>query len=222
MTMVTDLEKKIYNAWLKAIATQQGRPFSYKKNWDSFEKDSKYPLVKRIANLMFKFKEINIEDFFNAPYGLFGNEGSTYPLDFYVSQRSLGIYKQYLKKKELDGDIDNNKTIQIEIKNSLKFLGNFFIRNNIKSVRDYLSYQGLSGPMFVEHLKNRNVSIYVYIGMKGFYAALQQLENDIRSLFLGGYVDNYIKYKSNLDNSKSTKQLIEKGLSSIEKIQKNY
>jgi hypothetical protein len=35
--MITEKQKQIYNLYIRALRTNNNKPFKYKKNWDKFE-----------------------------------------------------------------------------------------------------------------------------------------------------------------------------------------
>jgi hypothetical protein len=54
--------------------------------------------LKRLSNLFEKHKDINITDFFKAPYSVYSNE-ETFDLKFYTTQKAITVYKIFLESK---------------------------------------------------------------------------------------------------------------------------
>jgi len=75
---ITEHEKYIYNTYLRIYRTQQNKPFRYRKNFTDFTEHELYVFVKRLGNFFKKFKHINIDLFFKAPYELYPDDDSIY------------------------------------------------------------------------------------------------------------------------------------------------
>ena len=68
---MTELEKNVYNTYLRVSRTRSGKQFKYRKNFDNFEDNKSYVPVKKIAKLLANHTHININDYFNAPYEVY-------------------------------------------------------------------------------------------------------------------------------------------------------
>ena len=90
--MVTEFEKMLYNKWLAVTGTQAGRPFKLRKKWDGFEDKKEYIYIKKLAYRLKKYDNINIDDYFKAPYKIY-NDDMSYPLSFYVTMKAITCYK---------------------------------------------------------------------------------------------------------------------------------
>ena len=93
--MITELEKSIYNAYLKHMRLSQNKPYKLRKDFNEFEKNKNYPYIQRIANMFRSCPHINLDDYFIAPYKVYTleDEDMVYTLDFYRSMKALGCYK---------------------------------------------------------------------------------------------------------------------------------
>ena len=90
--MVTEFEKMLYNKWLAVTRSQAGQPFKLRKNWKGFESKPEYIYIKKLAYRLQKYDNINIDEYFKAPYKVYRDEMS-YPLSFYVSMKAITCYK---------------------------------------------------------------------------------------------------------------------------------
>ena len=53
---MTELEKNVYNTYLRISRTRSGKHFKYRKKFDNFEENKAYVPVKKIAKLFLKWK----------------------------------------------------------------------------------------------------------------------------------------------------------------------
>ena len=96
---MTSFDKHIYNTWLYVTRTNSGKPFRARKNFDKFEDDKNYVFVQKLNRFFTKYKNIEVSDFFLAPYKVYP-DNTMYDLKFYLSQKAIKIYKIYEKKIE--------------------------------------------------------------------------------------------------------------------------
>jgi len=94
---VTQLEKNIYNSWLATTRSSTGKPFRLRKNFDDFESDKNYFFVQKLSRFFTKYKDIDLRDFFVAPYKVY-SDNILYDLKFYISQKAIKVYKIYKNK----------------------------------------------------------------------------------------------------------------------------
>jgi len=96
--MYTDLEKTIYNEYLKESRKSKNQPFKLRKDFSKLDETVGIAL-KRLAVLFEKHKEIAISDFFKAPYAIY-SESETFYLKFYTTQKAITVYKIYMEAKK--------------------------------------------------------------------------------------------------------------------------
>ena len=65
---MTQKEQYIYNCYLETSRKLNGQPFRYRKDFDGFEEKEEYAIVAKLSYFFSKFENINIKDFFEAPY----------------------------------------------------------------------------------------------------------------------------------------------------------
>lgn len=94
---MTQFEKTIYNSWLAINRKNNNQPFRLRKKWDGFEDKPEYFYVKKLANLFSRHDNINIDDFFKAPFTVYP-EKTIYDLKFYTTLKAIKIYKIYKNK----------------------------------------------------------------------------------------------------------------------------
>lgn len=109
---MTGIEKQIYNSWLATTRTQQNKPFKLRKDWTDFESREEYHYIKKLAKLFKTYDNINIDDWFKAPYIIYP-EKIQYDLKSYTLMKQYNTYKLYLQK------INKRKYTPLEFKNTI-------------------------------------------------------------------------------------------------------
>lgn len=96
--MCTNLEKTIYNEHLKESRKSKNKPYKIRKDFSKISEQTEL-VLKRLSSLFEKHKEINISDFFRAPYSVY-SDSESFPLKFYTTQKAISIYKIYMESKK--------------------------------------------------------------------------------------------------------------------------
>ena len=87
----------IYNTFLAIVRSGCGKPYKLRKNWEGFEEKPEYLQIKKLANFFDRHDNINMDDFFKAPFIVYP-EPSNYDLRFYNTLKAIKIYKIYKNK----------------------------------------------------------------------------------------------------------------------------
>ena len=95
---MTTFEQHVYNSWLATTRSRCGKPFKLRKKWDGFEDKIEYLHVKKLAKLFNRYDNIDINEWFEAPYTIY-NDKIQYDLKYYTLMKSYTTYKLYLQKK---------------------------------------------------------------------------------------------------------------------------
>jgi len=106
------------------------------------------------------------------------------------------------------------------IKDSLKFIAGYCIKNNI-SLNEYVSYKDGVTYAWAQHLKNYNICIYPLLVLDNFKIIVDSMPEDEKDLFLRDNKDVLI-FRTKLIKSKMAKVMIKKGMKKINEIIKNY
>ena len=100
---MTDFEKRIYNSYLAVTRSMNNKPFRLRKNFDGFEDKPEYIYVKKLANLFNRHHNLNIDDFFRAPFTIY-QDPEIYSIQFYTTQKAIKVYKIHLNKLKTDNN----------------------------------------------------------------------------------------------------------------------
>ncbi len=96
---MTEFEKRIYNCWLATTRSNTGKPFKLRKKWDGFVDKPEYMHIKKLANMFKVYKNIDIDEWFAAPYNIY-SEKIQYDLKYYTLMRNYNTYRLYRQKKD--------------------------------------------------------------------------------------------------------------------------
>jgi hypothetical protein len=210
---VTNFEKTIYNAFLVASRKSQSQPFRIRQNFNGFENKTDYIHVKRLTILFSKFPDISFDNYFMAPYVLYPDQ-KYFDLSFYASQKGVKCYSLYIKQIKLQSP---NTKEQLEfIKKSLKFIGVFCLQNKIK-LDQYLTFKKSNSYCWLNHIAKGQISIYSLFEFQNLYDIISSLPQDELELFLGDICKNYSNLRTQYNNSKEAKYLVQEGIKRIKK-----
>ena len=210
-------QKQIYNTYLITSRKYQNKPARPRKDFTGFEDTENYVPVKKLDIFFSKYKHISIDEFFAAPYELFPDT-TYYDLSFFTSRRALKTYTLYQTKKENElPDTDNQLFF---IQSSLNFIFKYCTSNNIKSVDEYFNTKSDNLHVALNHLKDRNISIYLFFSSSVYENIFNQHERSILQFMLGNIFEKLDLYRTRYYNSNTAKKLINAGIKKIDKLLK--
>lgn len=209
---MTLTEKNVYNTFLRTSRSQQGKGFSYRKNFDGFD-PVKTAQLQKINNLLLQYPHINIDDFFTAPYKAYDDVGSYYDLKFFTTRKAITAYTQYMKR--LDRlDPDSPEMLE-RVAQSLKFIKKFCKDKDIPC-SEYFEYQDGAYPTCLMHIKHRNIWLYSVVAVEEFNTAVMSVAPElINILFSDNFYDKLQNARTNIYNSVVCKQFVRAGFKQI-------
>jgi hypothetical protein len=210
---LTELEKHIYNVYLKTIRSRNNQPYKYRKNFSNLDDIVKKHL-KKISIFLNNYKHISLEDFIIAPYEVYRDE-THFDLSYYNTLKAAKAYTIYQNNK-VNSDVDSD--IQLKyIAQSLIFLQNFCIENKI-TLDLYLQHIPEKIPSFILHLQEYKTNIYTLLGFKDFTKYLYKQDPDLVKFILGEHLYNSVPdMKVKFLKSKKAFMLVTTGLQRIQK-----
>ena len=187
---MTEKEKIIYNNYLEVSKKINNKPVKYRKNFDNFP-DENYILVNKLNAFFNKFQHLKIKDFFEAPYFVY-NE-NYFDLKFYLSQKAIKAYTLYNDKFLLNNPDDSN-TIK-KMQESVKFIYDYCKENKI-DIKDYLLVKEGDYNVFLKHIKNRDIIIFILFAFNNFEKVLSSIDIEIKEMYSSSFSRlNYIRTK---------------------------
>lgn len=197
-------EKFIYNCYLTTTRKLNNKPFKYRQDFSKFEEREEYPYIVKLDNFFNKFPQLNIKDFFEAPYFVYDEK--FFDLKFYTSQRAIKAYTIY-QNDFLPNNPDHTQTLT-KIKDSFIFIYKFCVKQNI-TLDQYASFIDPEHKVhsFMLHLKNRDISLYAMFIFPGFDKILNQYDNEIKNFFYGEMLNKLNFYRTKYYSSNKAKKL---------------
>ena len=201
---MTAAEQYIYNCYLETSRKLNNKPFKYRKDFEGFEEKEEYILVSKLSRFFAKYSNINIKDFFEAPYFVY-NE-NYFDLKFFTTQKAIKSYTAY-QNKFLPENPDHEQSIQ-KIKDSFIFLYNFCKDKGI-SFDEYTNYIDPDNKwhQFFIHLKNRNISLYPLFIFTDYDKILKGYDKEIKEFVFGDTFQNINFYRTKYYSSSKAKKL---------------
>ena len=211
---MTSGEQYIYNTYLMVSRSRQNKPYKRRKNFDNFKDNPNYVFIKRLSMFFNKHSNINIVDFFNAPYKVYPEQEQSYDLRFYTTPKCMRLYGLYVKKLDME-DPDSDTQIS-RIKSSLLFIFKFCKGNGL-TVSQYTKHKTNDIPTFILHLQRRDVTIYSLYEFDNLDTEMRSIPNDRLKFTLGDQlVDNVGEFKLKYYKSNKAKQILRSGKQKIE------
>jgi len=169
---MTEREKDIYNAWLKATAIANKRPYKIRKNFDDLDAEIKFSLEKlyRISN---DFPGLNMVDYFLASYNITGEKFIN--LSEFTKMKAMHNYKVQNDLLDKSGFDDPER-----------------IRRMMDGFSHIVKFCEDNGKTFAQYIGEKTTSgLYHWIGdyskhkitkdnLIGFYLIGFDVENSIR------------------------------------------
>ena len=210
MVLMTEFQKIIYNNFLEVSKKINNKPVKYRKNFDNFP-DKNYIIINKLSNFFGKFNHLKIKDFFEAPYFVYGE--NYFDLKFYLSPKAIKAYTLYNDKFMLNNP-DDEKTLS-KMQESIKFIYSYCKENNI-DIKNYLTNKEGEYNVFLKHIKNRDVIIFILFAFSNFEKILNSIDNETKSMYSSNFSRlNYIRTK--YYSSSKAKKIINKFKIFVEK-----
>lgn len=207
--MLSKFEEYIYNKYLKL--SRNGKPFKYRKDFSKIS-DEIVVYLNKISKFLDTYKTVDLDTFLEAPFKIYENEGYV-PLQFYCTQKARKAYTIYKQQKQLQY-VDSDEHIN-KLKESLKFVYKFCKENN-KKVSEYLTIENQSYPIFLQHLKENKIDIYLLYGFKDYQKIIESIPVDIVMLMYEHLYKDIEDYYSKYITSKRCKEVITNGIKRLE------
>lgn len=175
-----EFEKNIYNIYLGVARSIKNQPWKLRQNFKGFEEKEEYIYIVKLASFFKKHAHINIKSFFEAPFFVY-NE-TYFDLSFFCAYKAIKTYTIYNDTFLIENP---GCTIGLQkIKESIIFIVNYCKDNNINA-SNYISHTERESAynVFLSHLKNRKISIYILFAFPQFELLVSNLHPDTKTAF---------------------------------------
>jgi hypothetical protein len=153
---LSEFEKRLYNSYNIAYRKANNKPFKVRKDFTAIDATTTL-VLRKLSSLFERNSSINIDEFFIAPYKVYGTVDYT-PIDFFLTRKALKCYTTYVKSREKE-DPDSDEVIE-RCKNACAFIYKYCRINNI-TLDQYKSMIVGTMPIIIQHLKDHSVNFYV-------------------------------------------------------------
>lgn len=171
--MVTEREKDIYNSYLYATRTAQGKPTRFRKDFSKL-KDEDFVALKKLSAFFIKHNHVNYRDWFAAPFEVYSKD-EYFDLRFFNSRKALKCYSIYMKDKEVSNP-DSDENIEV-LKEGFRYIAKFCIKNSI-TIDEYKSHYTNNMPTCLLHLQEHRINFYTLHALE-VESTIKAIEKDV-------------------------------------------
>lgn len=205
MSDITEIQKKIYNLYLKSLRVNNNKPFRPRKDFKKLESNvTTVSYLKKLEDVFKKYPAFFSDAYFDAPYKIYSDEDSVYTLKFFSSQKGISTCIAYFKALR-DGEPDKQHQF---LKDSFHFIAEFCIEKGL-TLETYTSYCSVSQRDCLKHLKEHKISWYSVFGIPNFYDILHNLPSEEFEMYFGSDVD-IVQLHDRYLSCRETVQLVSK------------
>lgn len=197
--MITEREKDIYNSYLYATRSAQGKPTRFRKDFSKL-KDEDFVALKKLSAFFVKHNHINYRDWFAAPFTVYSKD-EWFDLRFFNSRKALKCYSIYMKEKEVSNpDTDDN----IEaVKDGFRFIAKFCVRNSI-TIDEYRTHFTNNMPTCLLHLQEHRLNFYTLHALE-VESTIKSIEKDILEFIVKDFMTIFSRTRTKYFSSKILK-----------------
>lgn len=210
---LTYKEKNIYNTHLKVSRTFQNKPWRPRENFDKISPVEE-ETIKKINNIIDSKNNINIENYFRAPYELWGDT-TYYPLEYFTKSKAIKAYKLWINKLFLE-DPDNDIVIDM-VKEGFLYIYRKCKEHNLKSIESYFELKSFY-PDFIVALGENSINYYNVLSINNYDKILKEFSKDEIDFIVYGFYNTIETLRSRYYRSQKLKKLNEKIKTKLNKI----
>ena len=171
--MVTEREKAIYNSYLYATRSAQGKPTRFRKDFSKL-KDADFVALKKLSAFFVKHNHINYRDWFAAPFSVY-NKDEYFDLKFFNSRKALKCYSIYMKEKEVSNP-DSDDNIEV-LKDGFRYVARYCIEHNLTLDQYRVNFTN-NMPTCLLHLQEHRLNFYTLHALE-VESIIKTVENDV-------------------------------------------
>ena len=208
--LLTELEKAIYNEHLAASRIAKKKPYRVKKDFTSID-DKIYCAVKKLGLFFKQNKNINMRDFFIAPY-LYYNSDQYFDITYFNTFKAIKCYTLFIKNREVE-DPDSEYIINTS-KECCKFVYHFCRENNL-NLKEYVGYINGTTPVILQHLRDHKINFYTLHSLEAG-KTIRSVDTELLDFFIQDFESILVKTRINFQKSIKLKIALRKCLYIIE------
>jgi hypothetical protein len=198
--MINDFQKTIYNCYLKNL--RRGQPYKLRKDFSDIDHNTIATLSK-ISKFLTNYPHINCEEYF-ASYNELHPDDKFPPLNFFYSRGAIRNFSLYQKQKQ---ERDPERQLD-EMKESMKFIGLFCIKQNIP-LNQYLYHRNGCSYSWLNHYREHKINPYCLFVLGDAFSVLDSIPKDELYLFSSTLNENLLSFYRKYQNSFKTKTFLD-------------
>jgi len=199
--MISKKEEQIYNSHLYTSRKVNNKPVRLRSNFTKLA-DKDIVCLKKLSSFFYRYKHINLQDWFTAPYKIYSGEEQYYDLHFFTTRKALKCYTMYMKQLEVE-DPDSDDAIN-RMKECLAFIYRYCVDNNI-TLEQYNQSMSANIPTVIAHLKEHKINFYT-LHLLEVDAIIKTVETAVLNFIVGDFWNIYSQTRVKFVNSNKLKQ----------------
>ena len=209
---LTAQEKYIYNTHLKVTRSQAGKPWRPRKDFSNISLvEEEY--LKKINSNVIKYN-IDIENYFQAPYKLWGDT-SHKPLEYFTKFKAVKTYRSWIEKLLFE-DPEHEIIVNL-IKNGFYFIYNRCKELKLKNVEQFFEHKTYY-PEFLIALQEQKITYYNILSVSNYETVLKNYIKEDIDFIVPNYYNNINSLRSRYYRSEKLKKLNNKIIKKLNKI----
>ena len=212
--MINEKEKEYYNKYLAISRSSRNKAFKLRQNFDEFEGTKEHTYIRRICSFFAQVPQIKPDIFFKAPFELY-KDMDYIELKYFTTRKAVNVYSIYMKQLQEESP-DSEHHINF-IKDSLRFIGMFCIKNNIP-LEKYITHSAGTTYSWMKHVKEHNISLYVTFDFENIFDIIGSTPQDELDLLLGEIPKRLGMYKNRYGTSKHARHVVVEGMKRIKRV----
>ena len=208
--MLSDIQQKIYNDYLRALGEANNRSYKPRKNFNDLDEETKIYLY-RLELFFNQFSHINPYNFFIASFKY--RELKFLKLSEFLKHSAVIAYSRYNTSK-YDEFIDSDESLNNFIQ-GFKTIIAFCLENKIPTKKYRTTVNNMHVPWLIIHLNEQKISFY---HLHALDISRESISNDYIDLMFNDFNKIFEETKQKYNNSKKLKEL---GKKLKEKIESN-
>lgn len=208
--MLSEIQKSIYNDYLKALAKANNRAYKPRKDFSKIDEETSVSLY-RLELFFAQFKHINPYNFFIASFKYRAVNFLT--LGDFLKHSAVIAYSRYNKQK-YDDFIDSEESLNNFVQ-GFKHIVAFCLENNLPTKSYRTSINNMYVPWVLIHLNEQKISFY---HLHALDVSKEMLSTDYLELLFNDFDKMFQETKEKYNNSNKLKEL---GNKLREKIESN-
>ncbi len=208
--MLSDIQQKIYNDYLRALGEANNRSYKPRKNFNDLDEETKIYLY-RLELFFNQFSHINPYNFFIASFKY--RELKFLKLSEFLKHSAVIAYSRYNTSK-YDEFIDSDESLKNFIQ-GFKTIIAFCLENKIPTKKYRTTVNNMYVPWLIIHLNEQKISFY---HLHALDISRESISNDYIDLMFNDFNKIFEETKQKYNNSKKLKEL---GKKLKEKIESN-